>query len=143
MTRRLAFLAIALAVLPAAAKSSEERWIASSKTAMSITGDIRLSPTRLRMAAVVFPLKVAADLPRFDGDNGPVAARVLKVTRPADPKLLNGNRLGCNLPIRWIVVWRFDGGSQLGMDTFTGTAMPTSVNDKGFCGSYFYVRPSR
>ena len=146
MKIRLALFAAALTLLPqgqAQAKPGQERWIAYSKTAMSITGDILLSPTRLSMAGIELPLKVAADLARFGGDNGPVAARVLKVTRPADPKLLNGNRLGCGGPIRWIVVWRFDGGKQLAMDTFTGVAMPKSVNDTGFCGSYFYARPSR
>ncbi|HEX8669161.1 MAG TPA: hypothetical protein VF727_12410 [Allosphingosinicella sp.] len=125
------------------AKTGEERWTAYSRTAMAITGDILLSPTRLRAAGVDFPLRVAADLPDFQNDHErPVPARVLAVTRPMNPKLRNGNTLGCGRgrPIRWIVVWQYDDGKGLGMDTFEGKQMPRSVKDAGFCGSYFYFR---
>jgi hypothetical protein len=141
--RATIFIAVAILLLisgSAPAKPREERWSAMSTTAISITGDILLSPTRLRMEGADFPLKVVADLPRFQGDTGPVAARVLKVTRPMDPKLLNGNKLGCRGPIRWIVVWQFDHGRQLGMDTFKAGPMPTAVKNPTFCGSYFYLR---
>ncbi len=125
----------------ATAKSGEERWLAYSKTALSITGNIFLSPTQLRTASVKFPLRVAANLPDFESDVGtPVPARVLFVTRRMNPKLLNGNVLGCGKPIRWIVVWRYDHGQSLGMNTFTGDQMPTTANDAGFCASYFYSR---
>jgi hypothetical protein len=127
----------------APAKAGEERWIACSRTAMAITGDISLSPTQLRAAGVVFPLKIVADLPDFETDlDSRVPARVLAVARRMDPKLRNGNTLGCSpsQPIRWIVVWQYDHGKALAMDTFAGSRMPKSVKDASFCGSYFYFR---
>ena len=118
----------------------QERWIAISTTAISITGDILLSPTRLQMVGQALPLRVAADLPDFDGDAGRVAARVLAVKRPSELRLLNGNRFGCGRPIRWIVVWQQDAGEILTMDTFMGQKMPTSVRSGDFCASYSYSR---
>jgi hypothetical protein len=126
---------------PASAKAGEEKWVAYSRTAMSITGDILLSPTRLRAAHVNLPLKVAADNPRFGVDDGLVAARVLALTEPSNPKLLNGNTFGCDKPVRWIAVWQFDHGQQLGMAVFDSVKMPKSESDPGFCGSYYYARP--
>jgi hypothetical protein len=141
------------------AKPGEELWIAQSRTAYSITGDILLSPTRLRMAGVNVPLRVVADLPHYrDSDDRLVPARVLEVTSPRDFKFVSGNRFGCGRRIRWIVVWRFDDGKQLGMDTFEGNVKPQSERQPpspsdtllsyrkqgpGFCGSYYYVRPTR
>jgi hypothetical protein len=124
------------------AKTGEERWIAYSRTAMAITGDIVLSPTRLRAAGVDIPLKVAADLPRFRSyDGSQVGARILAVGSSKDFKLLNGNRFGCGKPIRWIAVWREDGGKRLAMATFENKGMPTGYSSPGFCASYHYVKP--
>lgn len=98
-----------------------------------------MSPTRLRTERADFPLKVAADLPRFEGALGTVAARVLAVTTPKNPKLLNGNKL-CGGLVRWIVVSRTkDGGLEL--DAFESKPMPTTVSTDGACGSLFYSRP--
>ena len=125
----------------ASAKAGEERWIALSRTALAITGNIRLSPTRLHTERANFPLKVAADVPRFGGELGPVAARVLAVTAPTNPVLLNGNRL-CGGPVRWIVVSHTKDGA-LELDAFDSKRMPASVKWTGFCGSSFYTRASR
>jgi hypothetical protein len=110
---------------------------------MAITGDILLSPTRLRAAGFDFPLKIAGDIPKFQTDfSGSVRARVLAVTKRMNPKLRNGNTLGCgrNQPIRWIVVWQYDHGKYLAMDTFSGSEMPKSAKEPGYCGGYFYFR---
>ena len=123
------------------AKGGEERWTAYSRTAVAITGDILLSPTRLRAAGVDLPLKVMADVPDFQNDlDQRVAARVLAVTRRMNPKLRNGNTFCGDQPIRWIVVWQYDAGKGLGMDMFAGSQMPSSANNVGFCASYFYFR---
>lgn len=125
----------------ALATPGEERWIAGSRTATSITGDILLSPSRLRAASVTIPLRVAGDLDRFGDYDGTVSARILEVTRLTNPKMLRGNRFGCGgQPIRWIAVWRFDRGRQLAMATFDGRQMPTSVRH-GLCATYYYLRP--
>ncbi|MFL6750777.1 MAG: hypothetical protein ACJ8E9_06925, partial [Sphingomicrobium sp.] len=47
--------------MAASAKTGLERWIALSRTATAITGDIVLSPTQLRTEAASFSLKVARD----------------------------------------------------------------------------------
>ena len=110
---------------------------------MAITGDILLSPRRLRASGVDFPLRVAADLPDYENElEERVKARVLQVTKLMDPRLRNGNTLGCGRgePTRWIVVWRYDNGNGLGMETFGSREMPKSVKDGGFCGGYFYFR---
>jgi len=144
----LVIAALTLAAPARANKGGEERWEAFSNTAEAITGDILLSPTRLRAAGHDFPLKVVADLPRFGGEDGPVAARVLKVTKTVNPKLLNGNRLGCGHPIQWIVVWRLRGGylqpkrgKMLEMAVFEGSNIPKSVDEPGLCGTFSYTSP--
>ena len=141
------------------AKPGNELWVAQSRTAYSITGDIHLSPTRLRMAGVNVPLRVVTDLSHYRAsDDTLVRARVLELTSRRDFKLLNGNSFGCGKPIRWIVVWRFDGGKKLGMDTYEGAVRPRSErphapptdtllpyrdHGPGFCASYYYMRPTR
>jgi hypothetical protein len=140
--------ALLFATAGQAERRGEERWQAFSKTAMSITGDILLSPRRLHAAGHDFPLKVAADLPTFESGKGPVAARILRVTKKMNPKLLNGNRLGCRGPIQWVVVWRLrDGylqplrGKMLEMAVFDGPKMPKSVEEDSLCGTFSYTSP--
>lgn len=129
-----------LGIATAAAAAGVEHWSATSNTAMAITGDITLSPTRLAMAGKSLPLAVAADVPAFGTSlNGPRPARILKVTRPADPKLLNGNTL-CGAPARWIAVYRTDAGKSLNMAVFSSVAQPTGEDDKGLCGTFLYSR---
>jgi hypothetical protein len=123
------------------AEKVQEHWTALSKTAVSITGDILLSPTRLTVDHHDFPLRAAADLPRYGAFSGNVPARVLRVTRRMDPELLNGNKLGCRGPIAWVVVYRLQHGTMLGMDVFDGPESPTTDADPGMCGTYTYARP--
>lgn len=125
----------------ALAKKGEEHWSALSTTAISITGDIVLSPTHLNAAGHDFPLRVATDLSDYGAFFGSVPARVLRVTSKMNPKLLNGNTFGCRSPAEWIVVYRFDHGSKLGMDVFSGPDSPTTDTDPGMCATYTYVRP--
>ncbi|MFM5949971.1 MAG: hypothetical protein ACKOPM_12230 [Novosphingobium sp.] len=138
---RLTALALAAIASVAQAKpAGEERWRAASTTAMAITGDIRLSPTRLIAAGQTIPVTVAADLPAYRSITGVFPARVLKVTSPRRVKMLRGNEFGCNAPVRWIVVYRQGARNSLGMEVFEGPAMPRSSDDQGFCASYGYYR---
>ena len=87
---------------------------------------------------VSLPLAVAADVKAFGSFNGPVAARILAVTRPANPTLVSGNTL-CAAPVRWLAVWRTaDRG--LGMAVFSGEKQPAGESDHGLCGDFFYDR---
>lgn len=128
-----------LVASPALARGGVEVWQATSKTAMSITGTIRLSPTLLRTTKASFPLRVAADLPSYKSDVGTFPARVLEVTAPRDPPLIRGNRL-CGLgPVQWLVVYRV-GKDQLGMSVFARGPRPGGDDSPGLCASYFYAR---
>jgi hypothetical protein len=126
---------------PTLAQTGQEHWAPFSTTAMSITGDIALSPKELRAAGHAFPVELAAELPQYDSLAGKVPARVLKVTQLSDPPLLGGNRLGCGTPIRWIVVFRFDNGAKLGLDVFDGPDLPRSEKDPTLCAIFTYARP--
>ncbi len=141
MLALLAALALAAPATHGRPAPGEERWEAMSHTATAITGDIRLSPHRLKTARAALPLAVARDLPAFKAEGGRlVGARVLRVTRPADPVLLNGNRLCGTAPVHWLAVWRDDGGKTLSMAVFSGDALPTGLDDPGLCGTYGYTR---
>jgi len=131
-----AIVAISICQGPVFAVGKTEHWQAFSKTATAITGDIALSPTRLQAGRVTFPLRVAADIPNFADDKG---ARVLAVTHPSRPVMLNRNPLCGRDLVRWIAVWRVDKGT-LGMAVFSSREMPTTEVDDGSCGLYFYVR---
>ncbi|WP_093569591.1 hypothetical protein [Methylobacterium sp. 174MFSha1.1] len=134
-----ATLLSALTVNPALAAPGVERWSALSRTAMAITGDITLSPTRLVAAGKSLPLAVAADVPAFGTLTGPVPARILRVTKPVDPVLLRGNRL-CGAPVRWIVAYRGDDGRRLTLAAFTGDTLPTRESGPGLCATFSYAR---
>ena len=131
--------------------ASGELWLAASRTAQSITGDIRLSDSRLEMAGKVIPLRAAGRIPAwYTTTNKRVAARLFEVTRPAELTLRNGNRFGCDEPVRWIVTWRSQDGQDLNMSTWTGRAKPRSGQSTSsasgrvaqLCATYIYTRPT-
>lgn len=133
------------------ARSHGELWLAASRTAQSITGDIRLSDSRLEMAGKVVPLRAAGRIPAwYTTTNKRVAARLFEVTRPAELTLRNGNRFGCDEPVRWIVTWRSQDGQDLNMSTWTGRAKPRSGQSTSsasgrvaqLCATYLYTRPT-
>lgn len=128
-----------LIAFPALARGGVEVWQAMSKTAMSITGTIRLSPTQLRVGKVVYPLRVAGDVKAYKADTGTYGARILEVTRPMDPPLIRGNRLCGSGPVQWLVVYR-SGKEELGMSVFGKGPRPTGDDSPGLCGTYFYTR---
>ena len=130
---------LAMMAMPASGRPvRDEAWVASSTTAMGITGDIRLSPHRLLAAGHAMPLRVVADVPAYRGFAGPVAARVLAFTPPADPPMLRGNRLGCGRPLRWLVAWH-TGDGELVLDMFDSVALPRN-GATGLCATYVYAR---
>jgi len=141
MTRTVALLAFLTAGTPQSEiQPLEGRWVAYSRTATAITGDVALTATEMRAANVVLPWRFVTTKRRFGMDGEPVVARILALTPPSNPELLNGNKLGCDKPIRWVVAWRWERG--LAMAVFDSASMPTSNEGTGFCASYYYVRPS-
>lgn len=132
-------LSAILLCAPGMAAPGVERWTAISTTAMGITGDIALSPTRLLAAGKAFSLAVVADVTEFATNEGPQAARILRVTRPINPVLKNGNKL-CDAPVRWIAVYRSDHGKNLNMAAFTGARQPNGETGSNLCGTFLYAR---
>ena len=146
MTRMIAIGALAFLVAgahQAPGQTIEERWIASSRTATAITGDIWLSSNRLRAVNGAMSFRLVANNARFEIYGKPVAARIFALTPPSNATLLNGNSFGCGKPVRWVVVWQFEEGNKLAMAAFDEVPIPTSQSSPGFCASYYYVRPFR
>ncbi len=80
---------------------------------------------------------MAADVPTFNAATGTYPARILRVTRPANPPPGHDNRF-CTAPVRWIVVWRESSkpSADLGMAVFSGSAQPQGVDSQGLCGTF-------
>ncbi|WP_156878420.1 hypothetical protein [Roseomonas gilardii] len=141
----------ALLVLPilcatGRADPAGRQWQAISNTAASITGDITVTPDRITFAgghALILSQPTA--LPRFRAEGSPVAATRYRVASPADPILLNGNRL-CGgrtpVPVTYIVLWtprKFAGDTApRSLAAFSGTTPPTGTDSPGLCGTFRY-----
>ena len=140
MKTTLAAIPLLALGLAAHATPGVEVWKPLSTTAQ-MTGEIRLSPSLLQTRQASLPLAVAADVPAFRADTGTYPARILRVTRPANPKLGAQNRF-CTAPVRWIVVWRDGAGmaGTLGMAVFSGRAQPASIDAQGLCATFAYTR---
>jgi hypothetical protein len=124
-----------------AAVAAGEHWEAVSTTAISITGDVTFSPGRIAFGnGKSLPLAAAGAAPHFDW-SGKKTATLYRVTAPADPVLVHGNRL-CGAPVTFIAIWKPDlVGSDIdprAMAAFSGNAPPTVAGGPNFCGTYNY-----
>jgi hypothetical protein len=141
-----ALLLLPLLCTPARADPAGRPWQAISNTAASITGDITVTPDRIAFAGgQALILSQPTALPRFRAEGSLVAATRYRVASPADPPLLNGNRL-CGgkgpTPVTYIVLWKprklaGDTDPQ-GMAAFSGTTPPTGTDSPGLCGTFRY-----
>ncbi|MFL5266200.1 MAG: hypothetical protein ACJ8AH_06300 [Stellaceae bacterium] len=126
----------------ASAAPPGDHWEAVSTTAIAITGDVTFSPGRITFGnGKSLPLAPAGAMPEFGAPMGTVSATLYRVTSPADPVLLHGNRL-CGQPVTFIVVWK---PARVGSDVdpravaaFSGSARPVGAEGPGFCGTYHY-----
>lgn len=131
---RLATLLVAGLSL-AAAGARAESYMAVSKTAMSITGDIQFDDSGVTFAngeSLEFDDPVADHL-LVDGSDVP--ARVYPVQDPADPLLEHGNRLCGNGDVTYVASWETDSDLTI-LAVFTGSEPPRS--DAEMCASYSY-----
>jgi hypothetical protein len=103
-------------------------WAATSNTAMAITGDIVLDDYSLTFAYE------ADRVGNWSGSGENVPGYVFKIDPPANPKLLNGNKL-CAMPVTYVVTWS-PGEGELGINIYPGAKAPTGTD--GLCASYFY-----
>jgi hypothetical protein len=131
--------ALCLATAVLADDDDYPSWRPTNTAAVSITGPIILLPNRLHAGEVDFPLRLDGMVAKFKADQGPIPARVYAVTRPVNPRLLNGARLCGDTPATWIVVVPVppDG---LEIDAFTATDKPAGQDSPGLCGTFSYNR---
>jgi len=145
LTQRWGALVLAAGILiagPSFGRAVTERWLATSRTALAITGDVTFTGTRIGFqngqSLTLIPL---GQQPAFVVDDERVAAALYQVTPPADPVMAHGNHF-CGTPITFIAVWH---PKPIGADVsprslvvFSGATKPTGASGPGFCGSFSY-----
>jgi hypothetical protein len=150
MTVRIVLPALAsMAVLASASvwgASADERWTAYSTTAISVTGDVIFSPGRITFGnGRYLPLAAAGSIARYNALGKSVTASLFRVTAPADPVLLHGNRL-CGgrtpEPVTFIVVSTPEHGQGepelRSLDVFATATPPNANGSAQSCGTYNY-----
>ena len=129
------FSFVLAALLATTAPTFADDYIAVSKTAMSITGDISFDDSDITFAngeTLAFSDLVAD---HFEVDGRRVPASVYRIAEPADPELENGNQLCGSGDVTYLANWA-DGDTGSVIAVFTGEDEPTS--DAETCASYSY-----
>jgi hypothetical protein len=140
---RAALLAIVLGVVATAAQAELARWLATSKTAMSITGDIVLDDYSLTFkdgkSLALEPYEMARE-GNWSASGDVISGDVFKIYPPSSPKLLHGNSL-CGTPATYVVLWT-PGEGELTLNFYSGDAAPTGTPDvDALCATYSYETP--
>jgi hypothetical protein len=115
-----------------------EDYVAYSKTAESVTGDISMDDFSISFAngrSLAFSSLVSD---HFNVDGHRVGASVYSVKDPADPELENGNKLCGSGDVAYIATWGA-GEGLTEVAVFTGEDPPRS--DEGMCAAYVYQDP--
>jgi hypothetical protein len=135
---RIAAVAI-LASLLASTQALAEKYGAVSKTAVSITGDIDFVPGTITFQNGVKIHLIDVTIGQ-DGNwqlgGAPLPGDIFKLDPPADPKLLNGNRL-CGSLVTYAVMY-FLSPSDLNLNLYTGATAPTGSDSDQLCATFSY-----
>ncbi len=123
---RTLLILVCVLLLPAAARAQTQKWVATSKTAMAITGDITVGPDTITFGNGQ-SIKIK-----------PLTSGVSKLTPPADPELLEGNTL-CGRPVTYVMLIPAKDGLEL--QAYWGAKQPVAPNGAGMCASFFYSKP--
>lgn len=126
---------LVLPAMLAAAPALADKYVAVSKTAESITGDVTMDDFGIRFAngrKLAFS-DLVADHFMADGKRRP--GSVYRIEKPADPVLLNGNRLCGTGKVTYLANWLSDSGLNV-IAVFTGDDAPESADE--MCASYTY-----
>jgi hypothetical protein len=118
-----------------------QHWIAISNTAMSITGDVQFSPSR-----IIFVDHSELKL-TFAGSNSGLTwfdsvrnqpAQLYKIAGPRNPRLLNGNYLcGSHTPPSFLSV--VEHGADVYLTVFSGDGLPSAKDyEARFCAGFSY-----
>jgi hypothetical protein len=128
-------------------------WVAMSRTAMAITGDIQLGSDRIVMSNGEFPLALVrtlearelVDARKITDASQVSSARLFKTNVPPTAKLVNGNTICGTDSAKWLLAV-YNGESDLSLAFFSGENEPNldySFIYKaggGLCGTYGYSR---
>jgi hypothetical protein len=129
------YISIAVA-LAAAAPASADELAAVSNTAMAITGDISFDDFEIVFEngeKLAFDELVGG---MFVVDGEAVNASVYSISEPADPVLLNGNRLCGSGDVTYVAAWGDEDPALTIVAAFTTQDVPQSSAD--MCASYTY-----
>jgi hypothetical protein len=123
-----------LGLLCAQPAAAMEAYVAVSRTAMAVTGDIRMDDFE-----IVFQTRKKMAFDALVGDSFVVGGRrvpasVYSVKRPEDPVLLGGNRLCGEGRVTYMASW--GGDREMVLAVFTTQDKPSS--DAEMCASYTY-----
>jgi hypothetical protein len=117
-------------------------WHAASNTADSITGDVVYLPNSLTFAngtslAMTAVANAPAPWAMFSSGSGG-DGEIYKLESPADPELLNGNKL-CGMPgqpVTHVMIAPNPKGDEMVLGVFTGEDAPTAKSEP--CATYSY-----
>ena len=124
-------------------------WMAASKNANSITGDIAIREAKLTISLLTFPLAHIRSLQPaevaavFDADaNSAGNGALYRINIPADQRFLNKNTLCGSEQTQWMATWV--SGKTLSVAFFSGDNMPVFTfealqKSTDLCGTYTYV----
>jgi hypothetical protein len=145
---RIPIMAVAIcAASPALAAGWSEHWTATSNTASSVTGNVTLETSRIVFSGgKSLPIVKDKNVSFSDDTGSTLPATIYRVSAPADPSLLRGNRIcggGPNaIPVTYIAIWHTKpimSGQPEGraFAAYSGADEPPP-STKGACATYFY-----
>jgi hypothetical protein len=129
---------------------TQKKWLAGSTTAMSITGDIKMSSSKLTMVGRDYLLTLVRDITaehlsdagKIVDETKPTGARLYRITIPARAKLVNGNTICSPKDANWLLaVTRKE--NILSLAFFSGDGEPnlvTARESNELCGTFGYFR---
>jgi hypothetical protein len=141
---------------PVAQTTLKQKWVAASTTALSITGDVTLTPHKIVMSHKEFPLTPAREIDKqrlydvgqiLDYGQAPPSARLYKTRISGRSHLVNGNTIcGPNEDARWVLV--VESNDNLSLAFFSGESEPNLdyhvVRVSYYlCGTYSYIPPGK
>jgi hypothetical protein len=129
---------------------TQKKWVAASTTAMSITGDIKISPDRLSMVGRDYRLTLVRDIDAEHlSDAGkivdatkPDRARLYRTIIPAQAKFVNGNTICGHKNANWLLAVTQNEHS-LSLAFFPGDGEPnlaTASTSTELCATFEYFR---
>lgn len=130
-----------------------ETWTAASTTAMSITGDIAITPKGISFARKTFKIRLVREIDKAhlddagriaDAGESPPSARLYRILIPRTTILLNKNTMCGPHDAKWVLA--VYGNRALSLAFFSGGTEPnldyqSVAVSHDLCGTYSYIAP--